>query len=113
MLIGIERDAEAAADPAGDRLAKLREPGRRGIAHALADPVAKRLEDRRVGRLARVSHSEVDDLESPVSPLRGGLVEPYERIRGRCTQDGREGHALTLPVGHPAVSPRATRRRAT
>ena len=74
VLVGIERDAEAAPDPAGDRLAQLGKPDRRGIAHALAHAVAERLEDRRVGRLARIAHPEVDHLEalSPAAPRRPG-----------------------------------------
>ena len=81
MGVRIEGDAEAPAGPAGDGLAELGEPDRRRIAHALPDAVPQRLEDRRIRRLARIAHPEVDHLEPLGPPLGRRLCETHERIR--------------------------------
>ena len=72
--------AEPAADPAGDRLAQLGQPDRSRIAHPLAHAVPQRLDDARIGGLARVAHAEVDHLEA-LGPAGGrSLVQPHERV---------------------------------
>jgi hypothetical protein len=122
--LGIELDAEASPDPCGDRLAELGKPGRRRVAHALADAVAERLQDQGVGRLARVAHAEVDHLE-PSCPARGRrLVEADERVgrlgaecggeRHAVTVDGRAESARRFPLDHQTTlrSPSATLRSA-
>src|SRR5205823_5355360 len=57
--VRIERDAEAALTPAGDRAAELREPLRERVARALGQALDERLPDPRVGRLVRVALAEV------------------------------------------------------
>ncbi len=63
----VERDPEPSPDPAGDRLAELGQPDGRRIAHPLAHAFTQRLDDARIGGLARVAHPEVDHLE-PFAP---------------------------------------------
>ena len=81
------------ADPGGDRLAQLRQPDRRRVAHPVAEAVDERLADLRVGRLARVAHAEVDHVDpARLDPARG-LVQPHERVRRLPLEDGGDRHA--------------------
>ena len=91
---GSSDGAEAAADPGRDRLAQLGQADRRRVAHPLAHAVAQRLDDPRIGGLARVAHAEVDHLE-PLGPARGGsLVQPHERIGRLAGEDGGDRHRV-------------------
>ena len=89
----IERDTEPAVDPCGDRLAQLRQPGGGRVAHAVAHPVAQRLEDCGVGRLSWVAHPEVDDLVARGKSCGNRVVEAYERVRpcDRSVESGTPG----------------------
>ena len=89
---GSSDDPEAAPDPARNRLAQLGQADRGRIAHSLAHTVPQRLDDARVGRLARVAHPEVDHLEPLGPPRRRRLVQPHERVRRLAGEDGGDGH---------------------
>ena len=96
MSVGVELHVVAPPDPGRDCIAELGEPGCGRIAHPLADAVAERLEDRRIGGLARVAHPEVDHLE-PLRSARGRrLVEPNEGVGRLGAERGGERHAVTL-----------------
>ena len=84
--------AEAALRPGGDRLAQLRQPDRRRVAHPVAEPVDERLADLRIGRLARVAGAEVDHLDPARLDPAGGLVQAHERVRRLPLEDGGDGH---------------------
>src|SRR5439155_24113603 len=90
--VRVDRCAEPAADPAGDRLAELGDPRGSRIAHALANAFTDRLDDPRVGRLAWVAHAEVDHLEAAGAARRCSLVQADERVRRLRAQDRRDGH---------------------
>ena len=81
-------------------------PAGRRVAHPLPDTVAQRLQDRRVRRLPRIAHPEVDHLEALGAPRRRRLVQPDERVRLLRPERGREGHASDA-----RRSARATSRR--
>ncbi len=88
--VRIQGRAEAPPDPAGDRLPQLGKACSGRVAHALPHAVLQRLEDHRVGGLARIAHAEVDHLESGRPSSRGCLVEPDERVRRLRLEDGGE-----------------------
>ena len=93
LRVGIERRTEAPRHPGGDRLAQLREPHGRRVAHPVAEAVDERLADLRVGRLPRVAHAEVDHVDPARLDPACGLVQPHERIRRLPLEDGGDRHA--------------------
>ena len=118
VAVGVDLHSETALDPGRDRLTKLRQAGRRRVAHPLPDTVAQRLQDRRVRRLPRIAHPEVDHLEALGAPRRRSLVQPDERVRLLRPEGGREGHASDArrsarrrAGGAPRRRARATRAR--
>ena len=98
----VERHAEAAADPRRHRLAQLRQSDGRRVSHPLAHAVAQRLQDRRIGGLARVAHPQVDHLEAARTALRGGLVQAHEGVGRGGAVDGGERHDRKLAEHDPA-----------
>jgi GTPase len=108
---GIHRDAEAPPEPARDRFAQLQQPLRLRVAPGRRDCIHERLLDQRIGRLARVSLPEVEDLDAFRRPFAFCLLDPDERVRGLRRQNGGDLHGAnasrSAPEGHnPAVTPR-------
>jgi len=85
---GIDCDAESPLEPAGDRLAELRQALRLRVAAGFAESVDERLPDQRIGRLPRVALPEVEDLDPGCGRLPFRLLDADERVRGLGSQDG-------------------------
>src|SRR6185295_11749575 len=88
LRVRVEYDAEAPTGPGGDRLAQLRQPYSRRIAHPLAQTGHERVANQGVGRLLRVAHAEVDHLDPALLDAPGGLVQTDERVRGLTLENG-------------------------
>jgi hypothetical protein len=97
----VERRAEAALGPGGDRLAQLGQPRCGRVAHPVAEPVDQRLLDLRVRRLARIAGAEVDHLDPARLDAPRRFAQPHERIGRLALEDGRDRHRQTVPVRKP------------
>ena len=102
LAIGIERDAEAPCDPAGDGRTQLGQALRLRVPHGLREPIHQRAANERIGGLARVALSEVDDVDATGRRLLLCLLETDERVRRLLGQHGGERHAATLAGSRPA-----------
>ena len=97
LRVRVELDAEAPTGPGSDRLAELRQPDRRRVAHPLAQTGHERFANQGVGRLLRVAHAEVDHFDPALLDAPGGLVQPHERVCGLPLENGETGMVRRYP----------------
>ena len=84
----IDRDAEAALDPACDRCAQLRQPGRARVRRDGLDRRGQRLADERRRHFARIAHAEVDQLD-PFAVA--SAFQSSRRAKGYCASSVSTG----------------------
>ena len=90
----VDRDVEAAVDPARDRLAQLRQAGGARIRRDGLDRRGECFADERGRHLARVAHSEVDQLDTARDGCGLPVVETGERVLRELAQHGGETHVV-------------------
>ena len=93
LAVGVERDAEAAPRPAGDRRAQLGQAVGRGVGRERLDRGGERLADEGRRLLARLAHPEVDEVHAGRREAPLGLGEPHERVRAQAGERRGELHA--------------------
>ena len=89
----VEPDAEAAANPGGDRLAELGQALGERVLRRLVDAREQRLADQSRSSLTRVADAEVDQLHPTGGDTPFRLLEPNEGVRADGREDGEIGTA--------------------